>query len=299
MKGWCATQSLENSSLVDSSHRAGKLLGKLRQPAHSGVTMPQKKPDTRGRRASFPAKAFWEELDGRWESIGLDHLGSDHRGRFEVIAHQVCNLSPNERLSKGDVPREMIAALKGMLGLGDSEPLIDRLWEIAGRHLRPLHRRLLGSDPASTRKVLLKASGLASKLAQALDLPPVVEQYLDEFNNALPANDIGKPDGRYQVDQAVSRLAILAVKASNELMKIANRPPLALRRQTLSDAVDAVERATGKTIQTQWSKGDRKFSEFRELEGKFCRSIVARMPKPGPTRTLSRCSTGGRRSGRT
>lgn len=231
--------------------------------------MPQKKPESRGRHASFPAKAFWEELDERWESIGLDHLGSDHRGRFEVIAHRVRNLSPDERLTKGDVPRQMIAALTGMLGLEDPEPLNDRLWEIAGRHLRPVHRTLLGSDPASTRKALLKASGLAYKLSEALDLAPVAEQYLDEFNAALPADDVGKLDSRYQVDQAVSRLAILAAKASNELIKVANRPPLALRRQTLWDTVDAVERATGKTIQTRWSQGDRKFSEFRELEGKF------------------------------
>ncbi len=231
--------------------------------------MPQKKPESRGRQASFPAKAFWEELDNRWESIGLDHLGSDHRGRFEVIAHQVRNLSPDERLAKGDVPREMIAALTEMLRLEDSEPLVDRLWEIAGRHLRPVHRMLLGSDPASTRKTLLKAAGLAYKLSEALDLAPVVEQYLDEFNDALPADDIGKLDSRYQFDQAVFRLSILAAKASNELVKVANRPPLALRRQTLSDTVDAVEKATGKTIQTRWSKGDRKFSEFRELEGKF------------------------------
>ncbi len=163
----------------------------------------------------------------------------------------------------------MIAGLAGMLGLEDPEPLVDQLWSIAGRHLRPVHRLLLGSDPASTRQVLLKVSGLALKLSEALDLAPVVEQYLDEFNASLPADDNGKVDSRYRVDQEISRLAILAAKASNELIKVPNRPPLALRRQTLWDTVTAVERATGATIKTRWSKRDRKFSEFRELEGKF------------------------------
>ena len=38
--------------------------------------------------------------------------------------------------------------------------------------------------------------------------------------------------------------------------------------------MEVVEQATGKTVQTRWSKGDRKLSEFRELEGMFVRILM-------------------------
>lgn len=163
----------------------------------------------------------------------------------------------------------MIAKLVDQLEVEDPERLTDQLEELAGRHLRPVHRLLLGSDPASTRKLLVKIASQANFLQNLFDvLPNVVVSYLAEFHESLLENEPGSLfpdiDG---IDRSLGELAVLCAKANNELLQAPNAPLKVLRRQTLHDVAAAIEKHTGRTVGTRWSRDDVKCYEFKGLEG--------------------------------
>jgi hypothetical protein len=253
--------------------------------------MPRKTPKKRQEMSAFPAHAFWEELSPSWEGdLGKDRLGADHKGRQATVA-MVMRKEPLEiRLRHGDIPREAFVKLVSVLQVPDPETLTDRLEEIAGRHLRPAHRLLLGTDPRSTQSALLKVMKAAQTLDDLLDnLAPVVTQYLDEFHASLPADERKLPALHVDaIHRSLSDLAMLCARASNELYQVANAPVLALRRQTLKDAVAAIEQHTGRQVRTRWSRGDKKCSEFREREGKVLRMFMRLVEPSASERVLVR-----------
>ena len=171
--------------------------------------------------------------------------------------------------------------LVSLLEPSDPDALEDRLWEIAGRHVRPVHRLLLGSDPKTTRKRLLGIVEAAQSLERRLEqIPQVTSQYLEEFYEALPAHERKMPRLDIdRLDRSIADLAMLCAMASNELHRVPHKPTLVLRRQTLSDVVAAIEESTARRVLTRWSRGDRKCFEFKGREGKVVR-IFMRLVEP-------------------
>lgn len=266
-------------------------MGKTAYWAVRSPIMSRKTPKKRQEVPAFPAHTFWEELTPTWEGdLGEDKLGADHKGRQATVA-MVMRKEPLEvKRRHGDIPREAICKLVSVLQVADPETLTDRLEEIAGRHLRPAHRLLLGSDPKSTQSALLKIMKASQTLDGLLDnLAPVVAQYLDEFHASLPAEERKLPALHVDaIDRSLSDLAMLCARASNALHQVPNAPVLALRRQTLKDAVTAIEQHTGRQVRTRWSRGDKKCSEFKDREGKVVRMFMRLVEPSASERVLVR-----------
>ena len=219
----------------------------------------------------FPVENYWEERVDTWEEASLeDHLGPDHVARFAAIEDAIRSghLRPEARWAV--IRREQIAELVRALDLNDPEPLIDQLWELSGRHLRPVHRKMLGSDLASTAKLLNQLTAAASKLEQLLDqVPPITRQFLEDCYVRLPKRfQSGERLGINALDQALSNLAHTTYFAALTLTRERKQPPKILRQMTLDSIVQLVEFATGERVSHSWRKGDEQKAAFKGANGK-------------------------------
>ena len=247
------------------------------------LIMPRKSPKTRQKKAAFPVEHFWEDLAPTWEGdLGEEKLGADHAGRFANAAMLTRGQPLETKLRHGDIPRETIRRLVSLLEVDDPEPLTDQLWALAGRHVRPVHALLHGSDPDSTRAVLHNVIKAAQSLEALLeDLPLFVSSFLEEFHASLPEEERQLPAINLQdLDRSLGDLAMLCARASIELHRRPNAPVRVLRRNTLQKVVATIESLPGRHVQTRWSRADKKCAEFKGREGNVVR-IFMRLVEPG------------------
>ena len=169
------------------------------------------------------------------------------------------------------------------LALAGSEHLVDRLIQIAGRYLRPRQQAFLGSDPKSTK----------SKAAVLLEAATVLERELndcsgeihEEINktHATVAESFGH-EAHFDVHRLNADLtnfmqALATLKES--IPEERGRPSKALRMQTLLNLIDAIEAASGGSVETTWAKsGTSAKNAFRGSLGTFILNFMTRL-EPG------------------
>ncbi len=220
--------------------------------------------------SAFPVGGFWEEWNDKWEDEDLDDLlGPDHVARFAAVGDAIRGGHVEPRFQWTIVGREQIAELVRPLRLNDPEPVIDQLWQLAGRHLRPIHRKLLGSDLASTARLLKKVTRAAAELEQLLDqVPPVTRQFLEECCVRLPRGyRSGERLGINALDLSLSNLAHTTYCAAPLLTRERKQPPKILRRMTLKRVVAVVESVTGQPVTHSWKKDDVQKAAFKGANG--------------------------------
>lgn len=224
----------------------------------------------------FPVESFWEERIDSWEgNLTDDVLGADHAGRFAAVEDGIRGRQISTEAKWTIVKREQIAELVAPLALRDPEPVIDQLWGLAGRHLRPIHRKLLGSDLTSTAKVLKQVTKAAAELERLFDhIPPVTREFLEECYKRLPSGyRHGKALGINALDFTLSNLAHTTYFAELTLTRERKQPPKILRQMTLKRAVEIIESATGKKLTHSWKKDEVK-AVFKETTGQVLRDFM-------------------------
>ena len=231
----------------------------------------------------FPSTDFWEELVENWEDFAAeDALGDDYASRIKTIDLAIKKKLLPPAAINSIVERAQIAKALEPLHLSDPEPVIDGLWTLAGRHLRPLHRKLLGSDPTSTRRQLETLIKAVCALEKALDpLPPVTIDFLQQCHARLPAShrtrkriDLG------DIDLMLSDIGHAAYFARHTLYRDRRQPPKLMRARTLRDAARIIEEATGEQIAHSWSQADQKRFAFSGAPGLALRRYMA-LVEPG------------------
>lgn len=233
----------------------------------------------------FPVEDYWEEARDTWEGdLGEDRLGADHAARFEIIAILLERGSLPAQAKAAIVTKPQIEELVVRLGLDEREQVVERLWAIAGRHLRPVHRKLLGSDLARTKQVLDAITLGISKLEALLEkLPPVTCQFLETSFERMPLRY--RSNTSLDIDaleRALRDLAHTTFFVAKRLERERKRPVNVLRRQTLKDVAETIEAATGRSIKTTWSKKGRANHTFRGAEGEVLRDFM-RVVEPTAT----------------
>lgn len=224
----------------------------------------------------FPVESFWEEWRDSWEGeIPADLLGADQAGRFAAIEAGIRAGLIDCEAQWTIVRRDKIAELVTPLRLDDPEPVIDQLWHLAGRHLRPVHRKLLGSDLASTAKLLRQVTKAAAELERLLDLvPPVSREFLEGCYKRLPSGyRHGDALDITALDFTLSNLAHTTHFAQLTLTRERKQPPKVLRQMTLKGAVDIIESGTGKPLTHSWKK-DEMQAVFKGAAGKVLRDFM-------------------------
>lgn len=225
----------------------------------------------------FPLEDYWEEwIDNCEDEIADDPLGPDHVGRFAAVADAIRGglVDPEEQWAV--VEREQISDLIKPLRLGDPDPVTDQLWQLAGRHLRPVHRKLLGSDPASTAKLLKQVTRAAAKLEQLIDeVPPVTRDFLEKCYVRLPRRyQAGEKLDVNALDMTLSNLAQTTFWAALTLTRERKQPPKILRQMTLKRVVEVVEAVTGHPVSHSWKKDDEQKAAFKGANGKVVRDFM-------------------------
>lgn len=238
---------------------------------------------------SFPVGNYWEERVDTWEDGSPDdHLGPDHVARFAAIADAIRSGHLGPEAQWAIVKREQIAELVRPLELKDPEPAIDQLWELSGRHLRPAHRKMLGSDLSSTARLLNQVTRAAAKLEQLLDqVPATTRQFLEECYVRLPRGyQCGERLGIDTLELTLSNLAHTTYFAAPTLTRERKQPPKILRQMTLRRLVEVVESATGQRVSHSWKKDDEQKAAFQGANGKVVRDFMKLVEPRASERSL-------------
>lgn len=214
---------------------------------------------------------------GKWEGdLGENLLGDDYVGRFKAIEVAVRRGLLGQEALTTVITREQIAGIVRRLNVQGPEQLIDQLWSIAGRHLRPVHRKLLGSDAAATSKLLGEIAQAAAELEASLDsLPPITRDFLDEcFVRIQPRRRSQRALDINALDLSLTDLIHTTVCVQDQLRRRRKRPAHVLLRQTLWATVLRLEDATGNKASHTWSKGGEKFFRFHDEPGTALRDFM-------------------------
>lgn len=245
--------------------------------------MAQESPENEDIGEPFPTNSFWEELVDEWEDFHDDDpLGSDHERRFEAIALGIRSGALPPDAASTIVSREQVATVVAPLELEDTDSLVDQLWALAGRHLRPRHRKLLGSDPKATRKQLAELIKAVNAMEKALDcLPPVTIDFLQECHGRLPASFRTRASiDLADLDLMLTDIGYSAYYADLTLIRDRRQPPKLLRARTLARVVDIIEAATRGRIEHSWTRKDKKHFAFLGAEGRVLRAFM-QLIEPG------------------
>lgn len=224
----------------------------------------------------FPVESFWEERLDCWEGeIPDDLLGDDHAGRIAAIEAGIRAGLISAEAQWTIVKRNQIADLVRPLLLNDREQVIDQLWNLAGRHLRPVHRKVLGSDLASTAKVLRQITRAAADLERLVDqIPPVTREFLEQCYKRLPSGyRYGESLGIDALDFTLSNLAHTTYFAELTLTRERKQPSKILRQMTLKRAVEIIEARIGVPLTHSWKKDEIK-AVFKEAPGQVLREFM-------------------------
>jgi hypothetical protein len=231
----------------------------------------------------IPLERLWESERENWEGdIGEDPIGDDLDARLWAVRQAIKSGHAPTDASSTLIARDDIAGLIRPLRLNDAAPTVDRLWRIAGRHLRPRHMEILGSDPKAIAELLDQVRRSIIQLEGALDrIPPVVRDFLTEVFPMLPRpyRNNEKLD-LVATERALPDLGHVVFLVGDALTRRRRRPPKILRRQTLVDAAATIEAGTGNGIKTRWSEKGETCFKFRGDEGQ---ALLAFMKLVEPT----------------
>lgn len=233
--------------------------------------MPRKSIKIPGYEIGFPFEQLWENERDSWErDLGADPLGDDLDGRLFAVQSAIKTGTAPAYASETLIQRADIEALLQPLQLPELEPVSVRLWQIAGRHLRPKHMEILGSGPTDTVTLLQEVTGGIVQLEDALErIPIVVRDFLTAAFPLVPRSyrNNEKLD-IVALERALPDLAHLTFLVSDALTRKRRRPPNVLRKQTLRDATVSLELATGQTIKTQWTEDGQPCFKFKGEPGR-------------------------------
>ncbi len=232
--------------------------------------MARKAPRIPGFSIDFPVERLWENERPSWEgNLGGDPLGDDLEGRLWAVRLAIKNGWAPEDAPSSLINENDIRALIDPLELSDPGATVDALRRIAGRHLRPRHMEILGSGPKAIATLLDEIRRNIIQLEETVDrLPLVVRDFLTEAYPMLP-RELQNNDrlDLVALERVLPDLGHVVHFVGEALARRRRRPPNILRRQTLLDAADTIETATGSRIRTRWREDDRPCFKFRGEDG--------------------------------
>ena len=207
--------------------------------------------ETRPSRRPFPVAGIWEELRVSWERSSDD----EESGADVAIRNEIIRLI--SRATNKEVPVGLIVDLKQILELtrpfqlGDHTVLAERLFQVAGRYLRPRHQAFFNTSARETKRLLTKILETAELLDELLEeasteIVKVVEEahakLTEECGPMQRLNVIGFSTSLTHLRQAVAFL-------ESSIVIPPNRPVEAMRKRAVIDAAEAIEEATGSLIE--------------------------------------------------
>jgi hypothetical protein len=191
---------------------------------------------------------LWEESGEWWERLYVLGIDRDVIDRaFEragqLGAHELC-------LTKEQV-QAVIARLE--LSPDTEEELTDRLYYLAGHYYSPRFHKLFGDDPVSARRHLKSVAATAAKLQRLTSgMSASVMRNFNAVRLQIHARRRGLPFMEWSdvVKEIVDiEEAARTVEAEFPVQKRGTNPKV-LQGRWLRHAAEAIEKATGATIET-------------------------------------------------
>ena len=226
-------------------------MGKPVRPPQIAV-MPDDKPaENEPWYRPFPVAEYWEDLRLSWEgNAGGDGPEANVGIRNEVLrlASKVTNTALPEGLV---VDLEQVLELLKALHLHEDQFLAERLFQVAGRYLRPRHQAFLGTTAGETKQLLKKILKATRALDGLLEETAVEVTQVVETAHAELAQGFG-----HKPSLSVSKLSISLTELEqavawleNSIDIAANRPTKTMRLDAVINAALAIEDATGAPIE--------------------------------------------------
>lgn len=238
------------------SRVCGKVVGKSTFRVQPQVIVPEKTLKNEPQSALFPAENFWEELRRGWEA-GADTLGPDPdvRTRNEMLKFAA-------RVSGMPLPGNLLVEVEQLYGvieplaLNHLSPLAERLFEIAGRYLRPRHQEYLGMTARHTKGQLRRLLSSVREADRILDEVSVsVFGIIEQAHAALESVHGRPPSLKIQgLWLEMTHLVDAVSWLEQSIVIAANRPTNAMQKRALADASKAIQEASGCHIKTRWIK---------------------------------------------
>ncbi len=225
----------------------------------------------------FPAQDLWEDLRRGWEaearSVDPDPNVSNRNETLRVTARVTGVSLPQGLIVDIEQVRDVLQPLE----LEDDAFLAQRLFETAGRYLRPRQQAYFGTSAQQTKVKLKQLLKAALHLDELLDQTTVeVFGFIEQAHEALESAHMREPTMKvHQLWMALTPLldAVSWLEQSIEIEP--SRPPKGMRIEALVAAAQAIEHATCKPIERSWAKaGTPAVNAFKGLSGKVLLSFM-------------------------
>lgn len=235
----------------------------------------QKPPDSTGKITGFPYKDLWEvfgELGDRLYNHGLDVdlIDRSFKKASELGAPDL------------NLTTDAISRILNPLNLAEDarDQLAKQLYYLAGHYYSPRFHELFGDAPADVPKLLRRIGFTVEKLNRLVsDLTPAVQRYLAGARWKLGERRRASPELQSSVlqDQIVD-LGNAAMMVAEEFPKFGRGKTVKILEQRwLRQSAEAVERATGRPIETKVSGSAGPHYRFHGVEGgvfeAYCKAV--------------------------
>lgn len=220
----------------------------------------------------FPVDHYWEELRRNWEDRPETEIPAQNvKGRNEALkaAARVTGVPLDHGLI---VEIDELKCVVAPLALADDGPLTQALLAVAGRVLLPRHREYFQSSARETKaklRLLLEAAESLERLLEGTtgEVAQVIEAAHDAIETRLGRNGTMR---LHRVSMSLTALsqALFWVERSIEIPAHRSTSSTVRRKQALLDAANAIQSATGRSIETSFAKtGTPQKDEFKGAGG--------------------------------
>lgn len=244
----------------------------------------QKPPDSIGKLTGFPYKDSWEEFGEPWERL------YDHGLERELIDRSFARareLGASELSLTKDEISEIIAPL--MLSAEIHRRLVEQLYYLAGHYFSPRFHKLFGDTPSDVHRLMRRVASTAVKLNKLMsEVTPAVRRYVVGASWKLGKRRRTGPELEWAAlqDQIID-LANSATTVAEEFPRFSRGKTVkVLQDRWLRQSAEAVEKATGHSIETKVSDSAGTNYRFERVEGAVFQAYCNAVDKQLVTKTL-------------
>jgi len=244
----------------------------------------QKPPDHVGKLTGFPYGDLWEEYGEPWERLWDHGYDRDLIDRSFKMARKLG--ATDLHLTKAQIRRTIAP-----LGLRPSahKMLAEKLFYLAGHYYSPRFHKFLGDAPSDVRRLLRQATSTATKLEALMSkVTPAVWRQVGAARLNMHSDRRGRSDVQWpNLQNEIADLARSAGTIADEFPRAGRgTSEKVLLGRWLRQSTEAIERATGRKIQTKVSDSAGPNFRFVGDDGLVFQSYCSTVDKSIATKTL-------------
>ena len=244
----------------------------------------QKPPNHVGKLTGFPYGDLWEEYGEPWERLWDHGYDRDLIDRYFRMARRLGQTDLS--LTKAQI-RRTIAPLR--LRPSAHKKLTEKLYYLAGHYYSPRFHKLAGDAPSDVRRMLKRVASTATKLENLMSkVTHAAWRQVGAARLNMHSERRGRPDISWpDLQDQIADLASSAQTIADEFPRAGRgTTEKVLLGRWLRQSAEALEEATGRTIQTKVSDSAGPNFRFEGADGAVFQSYCSIVDESIATKTL-------------